>query len=149
MAKLKKSETDSNDILAFLPPVRRQELLNEATRSKAQTLLDRHRQATLGKFVSALTTDSHWDSLRDISLQSILFGGLLEPGQRGRRSLVDSATLERIAGFIEKTPGLRSEEIQRELALPPKLVKIGLAKLRDTKRVRTAGQRRATTYSLN
>ena len=149
MAKLKKSEADDNDILAYLPPIRRQELLNEATRSKAQSLLDRHRSATLGKFVTALTADSHWEALREISLQSILFGSLSEPGQRGRRSLVDAATLERIAGFIEKTPGLRSEEIQRELALPSKLVKIGLAKLRDTKRVRTAGQRRATTYSPN
>jgi len=49
--------------------------------------------------------------------------------------------------MVKKKPGLRSEQLQKELSLAPKLVKAGLAQLRKDKRVKTSGERRSTTYA--
>ncbi len=48
---------------------------------------------------------------------------------------------------IEGNPGLRSEEIYKKLPLRPELAKKALAKLREDKRVKTTGEKRATTYA--
>jgi hypothetical protein len=66
---------------------------------------------------------------------------------RGRRGGIDEAGISRILKVIEDSPGLRSEEIQKKLPISPKLVRAGLAKLRETKRVKTTGEKRQMTYS--
>jgi transcription initiation factor IIE alpha subunit len=48
---------------------------------------------------------------------------------------------------IEDHPGLRSEEIYKKLPLAPELTKKVLAKLREGKRVKTTGEKRAMTYA--
>jgi hypothetical protein len=68
-------------------------------------------------------------------------------GKRGRRGGLNEATLARVLDAVKGTPGLRSEQIQKQLPLAPKVVKAALAKLRAAKRVKTSGQKRATTYA--
>lgn len=68
-------------------------------------------------------------------------------GKRGRRGALNEATLARVLEAVKGSPGLRSEQIQKQLPLAPKLVKAALAKLRAAKRVKTSGQKRATTYA--
>jgi hypothetical protein len=67
-------------------------------------------------------------------------------GRPGRRGL-DEATLKSVLGVIESTPGLRSEQIYKKLPLNEDLARKALAKLRETKRVRTKGEKRAMTYA--
>jgi hypothetical protein len=54
--------------------------------------------------------------------------------------------LDDIVKLLETKPGLRNEEIQKQLGKPAVLVKTSLAALRKGKRVRTEGERRATRY---
>jgi hypothetical protein len=67
--------------------------------------------------------------------------------RRRRRGAVDNASLEKLLKFIGAKPGLRGEEIRKQVGLPDDVVRAGLAKLRETKKVRTKGERRATTYA--
>ncbi len=48
---------------------------------------------------------------------------------------------------INRTPGLRSEQLQKATKLPAPVAARALAELRDASAVKTKGQRRATTYS--
>jgi hypothetical protein len=68
--------------------------------------------------------------------------------RRGRRARLDEATVSRVLKVVADSPGLRSEQIQGKLPIPPKVVKAALAKLRADKRVKTAGEKRATTYTI-
>ena len=68
-------------------------------------------------------------------------------GKRGRRGALNESMLARVLEVVKGEPGLRSEQIQKQLPLAPKLVKAALAKLRAAKRVKTTGQKRATTYA--
>jgi hypothetical protein len=69
-------------------------------------------------------------------------------GKRGRRGALNEPTLTRVLDIVKGTPGLRSEQIQKQLPLAPKLVKAALAKLRAAKRVKTTGEKRAMTYAV-
>src|ERR1700743_3767493 len=61
-------------------------------------------------------------------------------GKRGRRGALNAATLSRVLDAGKSSAGLRSEQLQKQLpALPPKTVKAALAKLRESKRVKTSG----------
>jgi hypothetical protein len=64
-------------------------------------------------------------------------------GRRGRRGPNES-TIEKVLDFIKSTPGLRSEQIAKQLGGD---VKSALAKLRAAGKVKTSGARRATTYA--
>ena len=68
-------------------------------------------------------------------------------GRRGRRGTLDEATVARVFKVIEDNPGLRTEEIYKKLPLPADQAKKALAKLRADGRVKTKGQKRATTYA--
>lgn len=68
-------------------------------------------------------------------------------GKRGRRGSLNEPTLTRVLDIVKGTPGLRSEQIQKQLPLAPKVVKAALAKLRAAKRVKTTGEKRAMTYA--
>lgn len=68
-------------------------------------------------------------------------------GRRRRRGGPDAATMDRVLRLIQSKPGLRSEQIQKSIEMDPSSVKAALAKLRAAKRVKTKGERRATTYS--
>ena len=167
MARSKKTQTQLGgaELLQFLPPGRRQEILNEAVGSKVRDIFQRNHQNTLGGLVAALTGDAHWSVLQNVSVSVVLqpaagrgagqrdrqksassSGKVGRP--RGRRSKLNESTLAEILAAVEKNPGLRSEQLQKKLEhLGPKLVKQGLAKLRSDKRVKTSGERRATTYA--
>jgi hypothetical protein len=154
MARPKKSNSEnvSADILEFLTPERRRAVLDEAVGSKVRDLFGRHQSATLGELVSALTGDSHWGLLREVSISSVIGGATRGAGKNGkklgRRGRLDEGTLGQILKTVEKHPGLRSEQIQKQLDVDPRLVKAGLARLRAEKRVKTTGERRATTYAV-
>jgi hypothetical protein len=65
----------------------------------------------------------------------------------GRQRGVDETTLTRVLKIIEENPGLRSEQIYAKLPIETELARKALTKLRDTKRVRTKGEKRAMTYA--
>lgn len=69
-------------------------------------------------------------------------------GRSGRNGQLDEETINRVLKIVEGQPGLRSEQIYKELPLPPELTKKALAKLREDKRVKTKGERRAMTYAI-
>ena len=166
MGRPRKSQIGSAELLEFLPAGRRQEILNEAVGSKVREIFKRNHQNTLGGLVAALTGDSYWAVLQSVSVSVVLQPSGSDhvarstgskalsaaPGKvgrpRGRRSKLNDSAVSEILATVEKNPGLRSEQLQKLLVhLGPKLVKQGLAKLRAAKRVKTSGQRRATTYS--
>lgn len=68
--------------------------------------------------------------------------------RRGARRGVDDATLASVLKVIKAKPGLRSEQIYVKLELPIAEAKKALEKLRRTGRVKTRGEKRATTYSV-
>lgn len=68
-------------------------------------------------------------------------------GRGRRRGSLNNATLARVLQVIESTPGLRSEQLYQKLPLPREVTKRALAKLREDKRVKTKGDRRAMTYA--
>lgn len=166
MARPRKAQIGDADLLSFLDEGRRREILNEAVVSRVREIFKRNHQNTLGALVAALTGDSHWAVLQNVSVSVVLqpadrgasSGRSSSPASakankvgrpRGRRSKLNDSTLDEIVAAVEKHPGLRSEQLQKELShLGPKLVKQGLAKLRADKRVKTSGQRRSTTYNV-
>jgi hypothetical protein len=70
-----------------------------------------------------------------------------QAGRSHRRGSLDEATVTRVFKVIEDNPGLRGEEIYKKLPLAPELTKKVLAKLRDSKRVKTTGEKRAMKYA--
>jgi len=70
-----------------------------------------------------------------------------KPGRRG--GAVNDGVLAQLLKVIKAAPGLRSEQIYKKVAIPPKVAKAGLAKLREQKKVKTSGTRRATTYKTS
>jgi hypothetical protein len=136
-------------------------VLEEALGGRLREIFSHHQGATLGELVATLTGDSHWSVLRGLPVSSVLQpSGRAAPRQpvaraqpvrarrSGGRAGNDEVMLDKLVQLIENKPGLRSEQIQKELGLPPKLVKAGLAKLREEHRVRTIGERRAMTYAV-
>jgi hypothetical protein len=148
------------DVLQLLSAQRRQEIIGEALGGRARAIFADHRQATIGELVEILTGDASWSMLRQLGVSAVLQpqatapwhnGGGAPPVRkngRGRPSTMTQDLLDQIMRVIVATPGLRNEQIQRSSGLPPKVVKAGLAKLRETKRVKTTGLKRAMTYAV-
>ena len=65
-----------------------------------------------------------------------------------RNSVDIEKTVAAVLGFIERSPGLRSEQIAKGLGGDRSDVKDALARLRAGGKVKTKGQKRATTYSV-
>jgi hypothetical protein len=145
------------DLLSLLSADRRQAVVEEALGSRVRGLFQKHSRATLGKLIEGLTGDEHWGAMQHVRVASVLrpgsSGAAEGAGARrgrppGRRGKLSAAALDQIIDVVKKKPGLRSEQIQRELDFGQGVVKAGLARLRLERRVRTSGQRRATTYSI-
>src|SRR5438552_18481737 len=66
---------------------------------------------------------------------------------RRRRGGPSEQDISKVLAFVESNPGLRSEEIQKRMGGEPKIIKAALAKLRDSKSVKTNGVKRAMIYS--
>src|SRR6185312_11372995 len=64
-----------------------------------------------------------------------------------RNGQPDQAAINQVFKVVEGEPGLRSEQIYKKVPLSPEVTKKALAKLREEKRVKTKGERRATTYA--
>ena len=64
----------------------------------------------------------------------------------GRSRRLTDADLDLMVRAVGSFPGLRSEQLYGKVELPPKLAKAALARLRAQKRVKTKGEKRATTY---
>jgi hypothetical protein len=144
----------SIDVLSLLTADRRQAVVEEALSSRIRGIFQRYSHATLGRLIDGLVGDEHWGVMKNVRVETVLrpsSNGVPATGaRRGRppgKGRLSSAGLDQIVDVIRKKPGLRSEQIQRELSLAPKVVKAGLAQLRKERRVRTSGQRRSTTYS--
>jgi hypothetical protein len=150
MARAKNGNGTS--ILALLPSGRRQEILDEASGQLARKIFSAHTRSTLGDLVKSFESNRQWSSLRKVSVAVVL----REPssqrraheGRRRRRGPIAAALLDKIVAVIARKPGLRSEQLRDLVAAPAPLVKAGLAKLRVEKRVKTKGQKRATTYTV-
>jgi len=56
------------------------------------------------------------------------------------------AAMKTVAGFIAKNPGLRIEQINKELGTTTSQLALPLRKLIADKTIKTKGQKRATTY---
>jgi hypothetical protein len=69
-------------------------------------------------------------------------------GRRKPRRGVADADVKRVLDFIAKNPGKRTEEIRSALELDSEYGGKLLAKLRADKKVKTRGQKRATTYAV-
>jgi hypothetical protein len=153
-----RGKKNGEDILSLLSADRRQAILDEALGARVRSILARHHRSSFGQLVEALRGDKRWDLLRTVSVGAVLRASAAGrgpgrppgdggPRRRGRRGRLDQATLDLILRYVEKHPGLRSEQIQAQLDVDRKLVKAGLAKLRELKKVRTSGHKRATTYT--
>ena len=148
------------DLLSLLSADRRQAVVEEALGSRIRGIFQKHSRATLGKLIEGLVHDEHWSAMQHVRVSTVLrpsagAQGAARPasGARrgrppGRRSKLSAAALEQIIEVVRKKPGLRSEQIQRELDFAQGVVKAGLARLRLERRVRTSGQRRSTTYTV-
>lgn len=147
-----------NDLLSLLPIARRKEIINEAMGAQARVIFDSHRGATVGSLVDALRKSRSWGLLKDVHVSTVMGGPAPRPASRPnggataaaprrRRRGVQPGVLDRVVSFVAKNPGLRSEQIQAKLGGDHDTVKKALAKLRDIKRVKTTGEKRATTYT--
>jgi len=67
--------------------------------------------------------------------------------RRGRRRTVSPAQLKTVLDYINKNPGKRGEHIRAALQLSTDVGGRILAKLRQTKAVKTRGEKRLTTYT--
>ena len=69
-------------------------------------------------------------------------------GSRGEKRSATSlaATQDKVISFIAKHPGLRIEEINRELGTSTKDLALPIRKLLAAKAIKTTGQRRSTKY---
>jgi hypothetical protein len=70
-----------------------------------------------------------------------------KPTGRRRRRGLDERTIESVFQFVTRNPGRRSEQIQKESGVAPDSVRKALAKLREAGRLKTKGEKRATTYT--
>jgi hypothetical protein len=145
----------SIDVLSLLSADRRQAVVEEALSSRIRGIFQRHSHSTLGRLIDGLVGDEHWAVMKNVRVETVLRpsngnGVGAAPARRGRPPGrgVSPAALTQILDVVRKKPGLRSEQIQREVSLASKMVKAGLAQLRKEHRVRTAGQRRSTTYAI-
>ncbi len=148
------------DLLSLLSADRRQAVVEEALGSRIRGIFQKYSRATLGKLIEGLVHDEHWSAMQHVRVSTVLrpsggatVGAGATTGARrgrppGRRGRLSAGTLDQIIEVVKKKPGLRSEQIQRELDFGPGVVKAGLARLRLEHRVRTSGQRRATTYTV-
>jgi hypothetical protein len=145
------------DVLSLLSADRRQAVMEEALSSRIRGIFQRYSRATLGRLIEGLTSDEHWGVMKGVRVETVLRpsatngaggGSGVRRGRPPGRGQLSPAALEQLVDIIKKKPGLRSEQIQREVSLGAKVVKAGLAQLRKERRVRTSGQRRSTTYAL-
>ncbi|MSP62548.1 MAG: hypothetical protein EXR72_19895 [Myxococcales bacterium] len=65
----------------------------------------------------------------------------------GRKPRYQPEMLNELVTLIQKNPGLRSEEIQKQVGGDKGAIKAALAKLRELKRVQTSGVKRSTIYT--
>jgi len=68
---------------------------------------------------------------------------------RGKRTPEQiAATLDSVLGYIKSHANARSEKIRDALKLPKPVMLDSLARLRDAKKIRMRGVKRAATYSV-
>lgn len=142
----------NDDLLSLLSPARQREILQEALGAQARAIVAHHRGGTFGALFDALKRSRHWSHLQKLSVSSVLrasgHGAGGKRGRpRGRRSGVSEGFLDAVVAAIRKHPGKRSEQLQQLIDGDRRQVKAALARLREQKRVRTSGAKRATTYT--
>lgn len=113
-------------------------------------------QAVIDRFVAELT-----DIARE-EAASVLLGGLgglgagkgskalpKTNGHRGKRTAEDLDALKtKFLAAVKKRPGLRIEQLNKELGLSTGELALPVRQLVADKAVKTVGQKRATTYFL-
>lgn len=68
-------------------------------------------------------------------------------GPRGKRTAEDlDALCDKFASFVTANPGLRIEQINKQLGTKTKNLALPIRKLLASGRVKTKGQKRSTTY---
>jgi hypothetical protein len=70
-----------------------------------------------------------------------------KPAKRGKRTGAQvEATASALLKYIEKHPGARMEQISAGMKMASKDLNLPLRKLKDERRLKTKGQKRATEY---
>ena len=72
-------------------------------------------------------------------------GGGLSKGEKRPAAELD-ALAEKFLAFVSKKPGLRIEQVNRELETTTKALALPIRKLIAEKKIKTRGQKRATVY---
>lgn len=67
------------------------------------------------------------------------------PGAKRSESDIQKL-MDKFVGFVKKNPGLRIEQINEKLGTATKDLALPVRKLIASKRIRTKGEKRATTY---
>ena len=70
-----------------------------------------------------------------------------KPGRPAQRTPGLDDAVAQVFQAIKQRPGLRTEEAYKLLPLTPEVIKKALAKLRETKRVKVKGIKRAAAYT--
>ena len=65
---------------------------------------------------------------------------------KGSKATTSDALAGRVLDLIAKTPGLRAEEISKQLGAKPDAVKAALVGLRESGKVKVSGKARGTSY---
>jgi hypothetical protein len=108
---------------------------------------NRQVQDVIDEFVERLTTIA-----RETAAQIVLSGlgrsnGIAKRGRGGKRTVASlAATQTKVLDFIKAHPGLRIEQINRELGTTTKDLALPMKKLIAARQIKAVGQRRATTY---
>lgn len=101
------------------------------------------------EFVSQLTAVAREEVMR--MLGGSASGKSETNGSRGEKRSAQKleATQDKLLSFVAKHPGLRIEEINRELGTSTKDLALPIRKLLAAKAIKTSGQRRSTKYFVS
>ena len=107
--------------------------------------------ATVDAFVQSITSLARKAA---VQLVESTFGGAAvpravaaAPGTRGKRTSEDlDALCDKFASFVASNPGLRIEQINKQLGTKTKNLALPIRKLLASGRVKSKGQKRSTTY---
>jgi hypothetical protein len=175
-SKSSSSTLASDEILAALPPERRQEILEEAIGARLRTIIADHQEQTFGALFEALKSDLLWSHFQQVKVGAILRAPAkaavpARPSVEEQHApdaapapavapapapaAAEAATkpqkvgidLDALLDLVKKHPGLRAEELRRVIGGKPEALSLALAALRNQGKLKTAGAARGTTYT--
>ena|SRR3982751_516072 len=118
--------------------------MNHAVQSFVTQLTDLARRAAIGTLEAAFQSrDGHSTDGRVTSLATVP-SGIVRGAKRSSADLEELS--KRFAAFVKSNPGLRIEQINKELGTTTRDLALPIRKLITERIVGTKGQKRSTTY---